>query len=206
MHGLQGTEFLLRTPQGEAPCKLPLPGRHNISNALAAAGVGSWFGLQPALITSGLANVSLTEMRQELKKGIRGSTIVDDTYNASPASVKAALRLLADVTDRERTVAVLGNMYELGTETVSGHRAVGEYAAVLQIDYLIAVGDLAVEIARGARDAGLSEDRIGVFDDNRQAIAFLKDFVSSGDLVLIKGSRVARMEEIVATLSEGGLR
>jgi UDP-N-acetylmuramoyl-tripeptide--D-alanyl-D-alanine ligase len=206
MHGLQGTEFLLRTPQGAAPCRLPLPGRHNISNALAAAGVGSWFGLQPALIARGLANVSLTEMRQEIKQGIRGSTIIDDTYNASPASVKAALRLLADVADRGRTVAVLGDMYELGPETVSGHRAVGEYAAVLQIDCLITVGDLAVEIARGARDAGLPEAGIRVFDDNRQVIAFMRDFVSSGDLVLIKGSRVARMEEIVATLSEGGLR
>ncbi len=206
LHGLQGTEFLLRTPLGEAACRLPLPGCHNISNALAAAGVGSWFGLQPAQIARGLATVSLAGMRQEIKKGIRGSTIVDDTYNASPASVKAALRLLAEATDRGRAVAVLGNMYELGPETVSGHRAVGEYAAALQIDYLITVGDLAVEIARGARDAGLPEARIGVFDENRKVIAFMRDFVSSGDLVLVKGSRAARMEEIVAPLSEDGLK
>ena len=206
LHGLQGTEFLLCTPLGEAPCRLPLPGCHNISNALAAAGVGSWFGLQPAQIARGLATVSLTGMRQEIKKGIRGSTIVDDTYNASPASVKAALRLLADAIDRGRAVAVLGNMYELGPETVSEHRAVGEYAAALQIDYLITVGDLAVEIARGARDAGLPEAQIGVFDENRNVIAFMRDFVSSRDLVLVKGSRAARMEEIVASLSEGGLK
>jgi UDP-N-acetylmuramoyl-tripeptide--D-alanyl-D-alanine ligase len=245
LHGLQGTEFLLRTPLGEAPCRLPLPGRHNISNALAAAGVGSRFGLQPEQIAHGLATVSLTGMRQEVKQGIGGSTIIDDTYNASPASVKAALRLLADVTDRAgteaspgtrvptgvgaapvrrilqagrspdaeeskpahrgRAIAVLGNMYELGPETVSGHRAVGEYAATLQIDYLFTVGDLAGEIARAARDAGLPGTRIGVFDDNRGAIAFMRDFVKSGDVVLVKGSRAARMEEIVAPLSEGGL-
>jgi UDP-N-acetylmuramoyl-tripeptide--D-alanyl-D-alanine ligase len=230
LHGLQGTEFLLRTPLGETPCRLPLLGRHNISNALAAAGVGSRFGLQPEQIAHGLATVSLTGMRQEVKQGIGGSTIIDDTYNASPASVKAALRLLADVTDRAgteaspgtrvptgvgaaeskpahrgRAIAVLGNMYELGPETVSGHRAVGEYAATLQIDYLFTVGDLAGEIARAARDAGLPGTRIGVFDDNRGAIAFMRDFVKSGDVVLVKGSRAARMEEIVAPLSEGGL-
>ncbi len=205
LHGLQGTEFLLRTPLGEAPCRLPLPGRHNIFNALAAAGAGSRFGLQPEQIAHGLATVSLTGMRQEVKQGIGGSTIIDDTYNASPASVKAALRLLADATDRGRAIAVLGDMHELGPETVSGHRAVGEYAAALQIDYLVTVGDLAGEIARAARDAGLPGARIGVFDDNRGAIAFMRDFVKSGDVVLVKGSRAARMEEIVASLSEGGL-
>ncbi len=97
LHGLQGSEWLLGTPLGEAPCRLPLPGRHNISNALAAAAVGHWLGLSPEQIARGLADVSLSGMRQEVKKGIRGSTIIDDTYNASPASVTAALRLLADV-------------------------------------------------------------------------------------------------------------
>jgi UDP-N-acetylmuramoyl-tripeptide--D-alanyl-D-alanine ligase len=204
LHGLQGTEFLLRTPLGEAPCRLPLPGRHNISNALAAAGAGFYFGLQPAQIARGLAAVSLTGMRQEIKPGIRGSTIIDDTYNASPASVKAALQMLIDVTGRGRAIAVLGNMYELGSETISGHREVGEYAAALQIDQLITVGELALEIARGARDAGLPGDRIAVFDDHRKAIVFLKNFVGNGDMVLVKGSRAARMEEIVAPLNEGG--
>jgi UDP-N-acetylmuramoyl-tripeptide--D-alanyl-D-alanine ligase len=95
-------------------------------------------------------------------------------------------------------------MYELGAETVTGHRAVGEYAAALRIDCLLTVGDLAGEIARAARDAGLPDGRIGVFDDNQGAVAFIKDYVKSGDVVLIKGSRAARMEEIVATLSEDG--
>jgi len=204
LYGLQGTGFLLRTPLGEVPCRLLLPGRHNISNALAAAGVGHCFGLQPEQIVRGLSAVSLTEMRQEIKRGTGGSTIIDDTYNASPDSVKAALQLLADAAGGMRTVAVLGNMYELGAETVTGHRAVGEYAAALRIDCLLTVGDLAGEIARAARDAGLPDGRIGVFDDNQGAVAFIKDYVKSGDVVLIKGSRAARMEEIVATLSEDG--
>jgi UDP-N-acetylmuramoyl-tripeptide--D-alanyl-D-alanine ligase len=204
LHGLRGSEWLLRTPLGEVACRLPLPGRHNISNALAAAAVSCRLGLRPEQIARGLETVSLTGMRLEIKKGIRGSTIVDDTYNASPASVKAALRLLADIPDRGRAIAVLGDMYELGQETVSGHRAVGEYAAALQIDYLFTVGELAGEIAEGARAAGMPASRVGVYPDNQTVIALIISFVKSGDVVLIKGSRGVRMEEIVAPLSEGG--
>ncbi len=204
LHGLQGSEWLLGTPLGEAPCRLPLPGRHNISNALAAAAVGHWLGLSPEQIARGLADVSLSGMRQEVKKGIRGSTIIDDTYNASPASVTAALRLLADETDRGRTVAVLGDMFELGPETAPGHREVGECAATLKIDYLFTVGGLAGEIARGARAAGMPASRVGIYPDNQAAVAVIRDFVKSGDVVLVKGSRAAHMEEIVAPLIEGG--
>ena len=203
MYGLRGSEWLLQTPLGEATCHLPHPGRHNISNALAAAAVGCQLGLRPEQIAHGLETVSLTGRRLEIKKGIRGSTIVDDTYNASPASVKAALRLLADIPDRGRSIAVLGDMYELGQETVSGHRAVGEYAATLQIDYLFTVGELAREIAEGARAAGMPTNRVGVCPDNQTVTALVRDFVKSGDVVLIKGSRGVRMEEIVAPLSEG---
>ena len=204
LQGLQGSEFLLCTPLGEAPCRLPLPGRHNISNALAAAAAGHRLGLYPDEIARGLATVSLTGMRQEIKEGIRGSTIIDDTYNASPASVMAALQLLSDVTDRGRTIAVLGDMYELGPETAPAHRAVGEYAAALRIDYLFTVGELAGEIARGASAAGMPACQVGVYPDNQSAIAVIRDFIKDGDVVLIKGSRAAHMEEIVEPLIEGG--
>ncbi|MGD0152665.1 MAG: UDP-N-acetylmuramoyl-tripeptide--D-alanyl-D-alanine ligase [Thermacetogeniaceae bacterium] len=204
MNGLRGSEFLLHTPLGEAQCQLPLPGRHNVSNALAAAAVGSRFGLPPEQIARGLGAASLTGMRLEIKRGIAGSTIIDDTYNASPASVKAALRLLADVPDRGRAIAVLGDMYELGAATEAGHRSVGECAAALQVDYLCTVGGLAREIAIGARAAGLPDGQIGVFSDNQAVIAFMGELVKSGDVILVKGSRGARMEQIVASLSEGG--
>ncbi|HHW41550.1 MAG TPA: UDP-N-acetylmuramoyl-tripeptide--D-alanyl-D-alanine ligase [Syntrophomonadaceae bacterium] len=200
--GLEGATFMLRTPLGDAPCHLPFPGRHNVLNALAAAAVGHWFGLTPQEIAAGLASASMTGMRLEVKKGIRGSRIIDDSYNASPDSVKAALRLLAQVPDKTRAVAVLGDMYELGTETVPGHREVGKAAAELKIDCLCTVGELAREIAFGACSAGMSPDLIHVFENRSQALEFLKSYLEEGDLVLIKGSRGIKMEEVSSALTE----
>lgn len=203
VQGLRGAEFLLHTPRGDAPVRLPLPGRHNVSNALAAAAVGHRLGLLPEQIAGGLEAASLTGMRLEIRKGIGGSTVIDDTYNASPASVRAALQLLAEAPERGRTVAVLGDMYELGAEAAAEHRSVGEYAASLMVDHLCTVGELAREIARGAREAGQPESRITAFADKPETTAFIRDYVKSGDVILIKGSRGARMEEIVASLVEG---
>lgn len=203
VQGLRGVEFLLHTPQGEAPVRLPLPGRHNVSNALAAAAVGHRLGLLPEQIAGGLEAASLTGMRLEIRQGIRGSTVIDDTYNASPASVRAALQLLAEAPGRGRAIVVLGDMYELGAGAAAEHRSVGEYAAELNLDHLSTVGELAREIALGARAAGLPGQRISVFADKPEAIAFMRDYVRSGDVILIKGSRGARMEEIVASLVEG---
>ncbi|MGB9791742.1 MAG: UDP-N-acetylmuramoyl-tripeptide--D-alanyl-D-alanine ligase [Thermacetogeniaceae bacterium] len=200
--GLSGSVFLLRTPRGEALCRLPLPGLHNVTNALAAAAVGHWFGLTPAEIAAGLEEVTAAGMRLEIKDGIKGSKIIDDSYNANPDSVKAALNLLAQVSEKRRGIAVLGDMYELGEETVSGHREVGIKAAELEIDCLCTVGKLAREIAYGALGDGMPPDRVHVFDDKSQAIEFLKAFLQEGDLVLIKGSRGMKMEEIVWALTE----
>jgi UDP-N-acetylmuramoyl-tripeptide--D-alanyl-D-alanine ligase len=199
MDGLQGSSFTLATPLGESPCLLPLPGAHNVSNALAAAAVGHRLGMQPEEIARGLGAACLTGMRLEVKAGIRGSTLIDDTYNASPDSVMAALRLLAGVPGG-RQVAVLGEMYELGAAAASYHRTVGAGAASLGIDHLCAVGELAREIVRGAREAGMPEGRISFFPDNRTAAAWLAELIAPGDVVLLKASRGAHMEEIVALL------
>lgn len=200
--GLDGSTFLLCTPRGEASCRLPLPGVHNVSNALAAAAVGHWFGLMPEEIATGLENASITEMRLEIKEGIWGSRLIDDSYNASPDSVKAALNLLAQVPDKKRTIAVLGDMYELGAGTVPGHREVGVKAADLEIDCLCTVGELAREIASGALAAGMHPEHVHVFEKKSQAIEFLRSYLQEGDLVLIKGSRGMKMEEIASALTE----
>ncbi|MGB4215944.1 MAG: UDP-N-acetylmuramoyl-tripeptide--D-alanyl-D-alanine ligase, partial [Thermacetogeniaceae bacterium] len=135
LRGLEGVDFKLHTPSGEADCFLPLPGAHNVANALAAAAVGYRFSLTAEEIAAGLTSASLTGMRLDVKAGIRDTKIIDDSYNASPASTTAALELLAAV-DGNRKIAVLGDMYELGEETISGHREVGEKAALLSIDCL----------------------------------------------------------------------
>ncbi|MFY9432603.1 MAG: UDP-N-acetylmuramoyl-tripeptide--D-alanyl-D-alanine ligase [Thermacetogeniaceae bacterium] len=200
--GLEGVGFKLHTPSGKAECFLPLPGVHNVANALAAAAVGYRFSLNPEEIAAGLASASLTGMRLEVKLGIGETKIIDDSYNASPASTIAALELLAAV-DGNRKTAVLGDMYELGEETISGHREVGEKAAVLSIDCLCTVGKLAREIAVGAEAAGLPRERIHTFQEKAEAAAFLKSYLEKGDVVLIKGSRGMKMEEITASLVKG---
>lgn len=200
---LEGVKFVLRTPSGEASCFLPMPGRHNVCNALAAAAVGYHFGLSPEEITSGLASAARTGMRLEVKDGVRGTRIIDDSYNASPASTCAALELLAAAGGR-RKVAVLGDMYELGAESLSGHREVGEKAALINIDCLCTVGELAREIAAGAVQAGLPPERIRIFEEKAEATAYLQSYLSAGDVVLIKGSRGMKMEEITAFLEQRG--
>lgn len=202
LRGLEGVEFKLHTPSGEVCCSLPLPGAHNVANALAAAAVGYRFGLNPDGIAKGLASASITEMRMEVKPGIEGSMVIDDSYNASPASTIAALDLLAEA-DGHRKIAVLGDMYELGEETAAGHREVGERAAVLKIDCLCTVGVLAREIAVGAELAGLSSEHIHTFQEKTEVVDFLMSYLQEGDIVLIKGSRGMRMERITASLTSG---
>lgn len=202
--GLEGVDFFLRTPKGKTECFLPLPGKHNVFNALAAAAVGHLFGLMPLEIAQGLASASITGMRMRVREGICGSRIIDDTYNASPASMEAALQILASVPEKKRSVAVLGDMYELGWYTIPGHREVGRAAAELKIDRLFTIGSLAREIAEGAREKGMDRGKIEVFSDKKEVVSFLRAFLKEGDLVLVKGSRALKMEEIVAALLPGG--
>jgi UDP-N-acetylmuramoyl-tripeptide--D-alanyl-D-alanine ligase len=202
LDNLDGVEFNLSTPAGQRTCFLPLPGAHNVTNALAAAAVGHRFGLTLQEIAAGLQSASLTGMRLEVKEEKDGVMIIDDSYNASPSSTIAALRLLAE-SGGERTIAVLGDMYELGEETVDGHRQVGKEAVALQIDCLCTVGQLAREIAKGAINAGMDSDLIYVYQEKTEAVSFLRSYLQKGDAVLIKGSRGMKMEEIVAAIQDG---
>lgn len=180
---------------------LPVPGRHNVMNALAAIGVGREMGLNTEEIAEGLAAVTLTGMRLEIIEA-DGLKIINDAYNASPASTKAALQVLIELAGGRRTVAVLGNMLELGPWSAEGHREVGETAAELGLDYLVAVGDLAAGIAEGAAGAGLSGDRVLRCTDNIEAAKTLDGLLLYGDVVLVKGSRGMKMEQIVRHLFE----
>ena len=129
--------------------------------------------------------------------GISGSTLLDDTYNASPVSTIAALNLLDDLSGRK--IAVLGNMAELGDYEEEGHRKVG-CRTVDSVDMLITVGRRARLIAKEARACGLPPDRVIETETNTQAVAHLREIIQPGDIVLVKGSRSMAMEEIVAAL------
>jgi UDP-N-acetylmuramoyl-tripeptide--D-alanyl-D-alanine ligase len=183
------------------PCVIPVPGRHNVLNALAAVGVGREMGLADEEITRGLAAIVLTGMRLETIN-CGGLKIINDTYNASPASTRAALQTLADLAGERRKIAVLGNMLELGPRALEGHKEIGETAAGLNLAGLVTVGDLAAAIYDGAIGAGFPAEKAYQCPDNNEAAGVLKKLLQAGDVVLVKGSRGMKMEQIVVQLIE----
>ena len=194
--GLQGIQFDLRRGEKWVHVRMPLLGLHSVHAALAAAAVAYHQGLTLEEIAEGLHTVSST-LRLIVEAGINGSTIVDDSYNASPASTLAALNLLSELEGRK--VAVLGDMRELGSFTDEGHRMVGRRAADVA-DLLVAVGDLGEIIGREALACGKGERNVFLAKSNEDAIEYLKANLCPGDCVLVKGSRGMRMEEIVEAI------
>ncbi len=193
--------FTSKTPAGYIEVNLPLPGRHNVLNALAAIGVGLTAGLSTEEIKKGLESVRLTSMRLEIIE-TETVTIINDTYNANPASTKAALEILAGLSPGQRKIAIMGDMYELGQRSVQGHREVGAAAAETKVDVLITVGKLGCEIALGASLTDEPPAEIISFNTNAEAKNYLKRIVRPGDIILVKGSRGMKMEEIVNDLLE----
>lgn len=175
---------------------LPLPGEHNVLNALAAAGVGLQLGLSLEEIASGLNKVKLSAMRLAKVAGINNTIIINDAYNANPTSTKASLQVLVS-SQGERKIAVLGDMRELGAIEEESHFQIGEYVVQLGIDHLIAVGNLANFMAEGAICAGMPKEKALAFADNDGAKRYLRSLLMPGDVILVKGSRAVKMEEIV---------
>ncbi|MFZ5899368.1 MAG: UDP-N-acetylmuramoyl-tripeptide--D-alanyl-D-alanine ligase [Bacillota bacterium] len=181
--------------------ELPIPGRHNAVNALAAIGVGIEMGMDFVSIQQGLMRLQLSPMRQTIIDS-GGITILNDAYNANPASMRAALAVLKEVAGTRPTVAVLGSMFELGERAREAHYKVGEACAREGIGYLVTVGDLARETARGALESGMAADRIRPCADNEEALNVLKEILARREFVLVKGSRGMKMETVVAGLEQ----
>jgi UDP-N-acetylmuramoyl-tripeptide--D-alanyl-D-alanine ligase len=192
-----GTKFVLHADGRSAEAALPVPGEHMVRNAVLAVAAGRVFGLSLEEAAAGLAKLHLTKGRLE-QKVIRGIQVLDDTYNANPDSVAAALRTLASMPAVGRRIAVLGRMGELGPEAERGHRLVGEVAAQAHLDAVIGVGEEAQWITEAAWRGGV--EKVVRVDTTEEATKVLRDLVKAGDLVLIKGSRSARMERIVEGL------
>ncbi len=189
--GTDGTSFTL-VIEGEEPAEVTLtvPGRHMVTNALLAAGVGWKLGISPAEIAAGLSNAALTGGRLGHYE-YRGTTVIDDTYNANPESMAAAIETLADtpVSNGARRIIVLGRMGELGTHAPAAHLRTGALAAERHLT-VIAVGEGAEGIAEGANNAPH-------FPDLDQAAKWLAREVKPGDVVLFKGSRTATVERVM---------
>lgn len=196
-------KFRLHVAEEVEEVTLSIPGKHNVLNALAAAGVGHCVGLGIKQIAQGLSLAGLTGMRCEILHSLKGFTVINDTYNACFDSMRAGLDLLASLKKREsRSIAVLGDMLELGTNSQSAHERVGRYAASSGADLLITVGQRAVGIAQAAKEAGLEGNKVFALSTTKEATDFLKPIVGANDVLLIKGSRGMQMEKIVNALLE----
>jgi len=179
--------------------ELAIRGAHNVQNALVAAAVGRVAGLDAAAIAEGLARFRPPPMRLEVVLLPSGARVLNDAYNANPASMEAALSALASE-PASRRIAVLGEMWELGPDAVRYHREVGAVAARAGVDRLIAVGAHAESMAAAALEAGLDGSKVETHGTAAEAAARLAETLRAGDTVLVKGSRGARMEEIVERL------
>ncbi|HBW36053.1 UDP-N-acetylmuramoyl-tripeptide--D-alanyl-D-alanine ligase [Desulfosporosinus sp. BICA1-9] len=201
--GALGTTFDVTFQDETAKAKLPLPGTHNVLDALAALAVGTALGVSLAEGCVGLEELELSRMRLEVRQGVGGTVLLNDVYNANPVSMKASLQVLKGRAGVNKSLAILGEMYELGTAAESGHREVGQTLAELGVSRLITVGKLAEEIAQGARMAGYLENQIKVTNTREEAIEKALDLLTllgPGTWVLIKGSRGMKMEEITTRI------
>ena len=192
--GKKGESFTLRLPEEEQPVLLRAFGRHNVYNALAAAAAAYALGVSGELIRMGLEEFTPYDKRFQLEQ-ISGITLIDDSYNANPASMAAALAALSEVREDGRSAAVLGDMLELGPGSDAAHRELGRLAAAC-VQRLYLLGELAGEVAAGARQAGLAEASLLVAQDHEQLARELLGWLQPGDCVLFKGSRGMRMERV----------
>jgi UDP-N-acetylmuramoyl-tripeptide--D-alanyl-D-alanine ligase len=190
------SEIRVRTPAGETQAALAIPGVHNVRNALAASASAYAAGVAPAAIGSGLASFRPYTGRLQVKRAVSGATVIDDTYNANPDSVRAAIDVLAACA--APTVLVLGDMGEVGTQSPAFHREVGAYARSCHISKLLATGDASAEAAAAFGAAGAHAPSFDLLLDMVRSSAL------PGATLLVKGSRFMRMERIVADLVGDG--
>jgi UDP-N-acetylmuramoyl-tripeptide--D-alanyl-D-alanine ligase len=194
-------KFRLITPLGEAIATLPMSGRHNLMNALAAAAVATSFGIKPAQIADSLQTATPPKMRGQVFAFAAGFRAIDDSYNSNPRSLLNMVRTITEAgkTSRRRIV-IAGEMLELGPESPALHHQTGREIAAAGIDVLWGVRGLATEIIAGAKDAGMKQTAF--FESSEEAAEALMQEVREGDLVLVKGSRGVATDKIVNALRE----
>jgi UDP-N-acetylmuramoyl-tripeptide--D-alanyl-D-alanine ligase len=192
--GIAGSEFALCTPQGRFTVKLALPGRHNAANALAAAALAMEAGAGPRDVILGLDTIRSVKGRLYVRRGLRGAVVLDDTYNASPSSFRAAIDVL--VKQSGIRVVVAGDMGELGIERESAHRELGRYARERGIDHFFATGELCRHAVAAFGDKSVHRA------DWSELAEAVRSLLAPGVSVLVKGSRSAGMERVVQRLIE----
>ncbi|KXG09536.1 UDP-N-acetylmuramoyl-tripeptide--D-alanyl-D-alanine ligase [Anoxybacillus rupiensis] len=178
---------------------LPILGRHHVYNALAAISVARLFHVSWEAIQASLAELQMTKMRMEIIKAVNGATMINDAYNASPTSMKAALELLFELTGYEKKIAVLGDMLELGDQEIEFHQQIGRMLQSEKLDYVLTYGKRAGHIALAAQHS-FPSGRVQAYDDKQALARDLRSIVSARDLILFKASRGMRLEDIIRDL------
>jgi UDP-N-acetylmuramoyl-tripeptide--D-alanyl-D-alanine ligase len=200
-HGFAGVQCELTINGATWEVRLAIPGVHNVMNALAATAVGVALHIAAPNIVAGLQNYKGMYGRMAIRSGQAGVTLVDDTYNANPESMRAALLFLAGVPGASRRVAVLGDMLELGDAAPALHYEIGAFARQCGVDRLITLGPLSRSLAEGAREAGMAAHQIHCAADRQDALTMLQQLLRAGDVVVLKGSRGMAMEHLVDALA-----
>lgn len=191
--GLEGIMLDIHTKENNFTAQIPIPGEHNVYNALAAATVGKLVGLSDDEIKSGIEQVHMIDGRTNMIH-VNGKTVIDDCYNANPVSMKAALDVISTATGR--TIAVLGDMNELGEDRCALHYDVGAYLATKDIDVLFCTGELSRELAKAVREHSQTCE-VHEFDSKNALIKELLSFLREGDAVLVKASHSMGFSDVV---------
>jgi UDP-N-acetylmuramoyl-tripeptide--D-alanyl-D-alanine ligase len=204
-HGGAGLKVDLDLAGARRSVELKMIGTHNAHNAAAAAAVGIALGIEPDLILRGLSIATTSGRRMLPVKLPNGAMLIDDCYNANPASSKAALLTLTHlVKGKGRAIAVLGDMLELGPTELDLHRDVGRFAAGAGLALLVCFGKRARAIGEGAQEAGLPAESIEYTDEPHDAVHLVQTRMRPEDVILVKGSRGTKMERISDPLAGGG--
>ena len=199
--GMDGSEFDFAGPEGRARLSLPLAGRHNISNALAALAAASVWGVGAAEAKEIFPGLQATGMRGRVLRYDAGFSVINDCYNSNPVALEAMTGLLGNTPASGRRILAAGEMLELGPSSPELHRQAGRAAAAnKKIDWIIGVQGDAESFVRGAVESGHADARAKFFPSSADAAGFIANLLEPGDLLLVKGSRGVKMERIVEAL------
>ena len=199
--GIDGSAFDFVSPAGRARLELPLIGRHNVMNAVAALAAASVWGIGAEEAKRVFPSLKPADKRGEVVRFEGGFSVINDTYNSSPTALNALVELLAKTPGYQRRILAAGEMLELGASSPELHRECGRLAARSgKIDWIFGVQGCAEDLVQGAIEAGLPPDCAQFFDNSQEAGKFIEGFIDAGDLLLLKGSRGVRMEKVLEAI------
>ena len=199
---VRGVRFNLIIGGETQKVEMKIAGLHHVYNAMAATAAAVAVGIGRETIGEGLVAFQPFSGRMEMIKLRNGAFLLDDSYNANPASVREALMTLKDLKNHHNAYVFLGDMLELGTTAEEMHRKIGMLIATVGVNTLFLQGDFSIVTAAGAMEGGLPKQNIFFLSDSTEGIGYLKKHFKKGDWVLVKGSRRMKMEKIAAQICE----